>query len=147
LLLLAALSLALVLLLSYSTSCAPEASGIVLVPAYFYPTSGDFQRLLGVRAVRSVIVVLNVFNGPGDRFDSVYGWAIEELLNRGMIPIGYVYTSYSRRNISEVKEDIDRWFGFYPKIRGVFIDEVGGDTSYYADLYNYVKSSYDGIVV
>jgi len=147
LLTLAALSLALALLLSYSANHAPEASGIVLVPAYFYPTSGDFLGLLRVEAVRTVVVVLNVFNGPGDSFSSDYGWAVEVLLGRGMVPVGYVYTNYSRRSFEEVREDIDRWFKFYPRIRGVFIDEVGGGTSYYVDLYHYVKSRYGGVVV
>jgi len=144
---LVAFSAALALLFSYDNNSAPEASGIVLVPAYFYPASMHFQRLISVKPEKTIIVVLNVFNGPSSEFNDDYRRAVEELLSRGMIPVGYVYTKYTRRSISEVEGDIDKWFEFYSGIKGVFIDEVSGDTGYYAELYNYVKSKYDGIVV
>ncbi|RMH01391.1 MAG: hypothetical protein D6699_06870, partial [Aquificota bacterium] len=55
--------------------------------------------------------------------------------------LGYVATSYARKSLSLVVEDIDRWFSFYPNIDGIFLDEVSrGDYNYYSALYRHIKT-------
>ena len=56
--------------------------------------------------------------------------------------IGYVYTDHAQRSLPEVESDIDRYYLFYPGIRGVFFDEMSNDEAhkaYYRTLYDYVK--------
>jgi hypothetical protein len=123
---------------------------MILVPAYFYPTAGDFLKLLYSKPKKTVVVILNVNDGPGDMKNNDYEWAIEELINKGMLPVGYVYTNYGKRNIDLIKKDIDEWYKFYPRIRGVFLDEVSDNPNYieyYVNIYNYIKQKYEGLVI
>jgi hypothetical protein len=58
--------------------------------------------------------------------------------------IGYVYSSYATRAITEVKTDIDRYHSFYT-VDGIFVDEMTNDSdaahlAYYEDLYRYIKN-------
>jgi len=58
--------------------------------------------------------------------------------------IGYVYSSYARHPLTEVKQDIDKWINYYPKIQGIFIDEQASDgksVDYYSDLYKHIRKS------
>jgi len=90
---------------------------VILIPAYFHPLTSHFKRLISVKSSKPVIVILNVYNGPGSEVDPNYVQAVNELVDRGFIPIGYVYTNYGKRAIDVVKRDIDKWFEYYPNIK------------------------------
>jgi len=125
-------------------------NNITLIPAYFYPTEDDFLKLINAKTVRTQVIILNPDNGPSGIADDDYKDAIRRLLLKGKIPIGYVYTGYGRRDINDIKSDIDRWYKFYPNIRGIFLDEVSDNEEFialYATLYKFIRSKYRGMVV
>ncbi|WP_457568706.1 spherulation-specific family 4 protein [Desulfurobacterium sp.] len=119
----------------------------VIIPAYFYPTDSNWESVLSVSSNLSPLIILNpdAEGGPGSREDPLYTQLINQLNDRGFVPIGYVYTSYSSRPLYEVESDIKTWIELYPGIKGFFIDEVtnSNDTfsiNYYRDVFNFIKS-------
>ena len=127
-------------------SAVPDLGALgVLVPAYFYPTSGDYWSALNQAAVRvPLIAIMNPNNGPSTMVNPDYTSAVNALRNAGGRVIGYVYSSYAARPLSEVKADIDRYHAFYT-IDGFFIDEMTNDAdaahlAYYEALYQDIKA-------
>jgi hypothetical protein len=109
---------------------AQERTG-VLVPMYVYPANVQrnppYNRLIDVRRRYETVpmwVIVNPASGPGKRVDANYTRAIDRLRGAGCVVIGYVTTSYARRTQDEVKKDIDRWLEMYPRIHGIFFDEM-----------------------
>jgi hypothetical protein len=117
----------------------------ILVPAYFYPTSGGHWNSLNQAADRvPLVAIVNPNNGPSTSINSNYTSAINALRNAGGRVIGYVYSSYTARPLTEVKADIDRYLAFYT-IDGFFVDEMTNDTdaahlAYYEELHQYIKA-------
>lgn len=118
----------------------------LMVPAYFYPVGpGEkFWEMLIQAAPRAPIVVIaNPASGPGAQEDPNYTQMLDRVSRAEITVIGYVATSYAKRNLSEVKSDIDRWLRFYPQIKGILLDEQtsGADrVDYYADLGKYIRA-------
>jgi len=122
-------------------------SKILIIPAYFYDLN-KWDKIAKIEAKE--VVIVNPSNGPGSEIDDNYVNFIDELNSYKKIPIGYVYTKWANRDIDEVKQDIDAWLDFYPKIKGFFFDEVNTSKEafdYYKDLSNYVKSKGDYKIV
>jgi hypothetical protein len=69
-------------------------------------------------------VIVNPQSGPGEQVDGNYTKAIDRLRGAGCVVLGYVSTSYGKRTQDEVRADIDRWLAMYPRIQGVFFDEM-----------------------
>src|SRR5438874_13108496 len=117
----------------------------ILVPAYFSPAPGGYWSALNQAADRvPLIAIMNPNNGPATSVDSNYTSAVNALREAGGRVIGYVYTSYTARPLTEVKADIDRYHAFY-MIDGFFVDEMTNDSdaghlAYYEDLYQYIKA-------
>ncbi len=123
-----------------------ETRGLI-VPVYFYNLS-EWDRV--VDADIDEIAIINPSNGPGSSVDDNYVNFIKALVSKGKKPVGYVYTKWGSRDISEVKDDIDTWLSFYPQIKGFFVDEAatGVDKlSYYEELRDYIKSKGDFYIV
>lgn len=133
----------------------------IIVPAYFYPSlwntsSREYHYWVKLFDVASrlgpqLIVVVNPSNGPGDVVDPYYSKVIDELIDRRAIVLGYVYTKWGQRPIEEVLSDVDKWYTLYPKVAGIFVDEVTHDGSetvvnYYLAISRLVKSR-NGLVV
>jgi hypothetical protein len=124
----------------------------VLVPAYFDPAVGGPWDGLNLAAQRvPLIAIMNPNNGPSTSSSSEYRRATTALRNVGGRVIGYVYSSYTARAISEVKADIDRYDSFYT-IDGIFVDEMTNDSNpahvaYYEELYQYIKSKRSSYLV
>ena len=118
----------------------------IAVPAYFYPPSSLSAADYWYKVINTLkpgeIAIYNPSNGPGTSKNSNYQNVINQAKAKGVIPMGYVYTSYGARSAAAVKSDIDTHYNWYGTT-SIFLDEVSGSTSYisyYQDLYNYVKS-------
>lgn len=117
----------------------------MLVPAYFYPILGSPWPQLNAAAGRiPLIAIANPGSGPGTAVDANYTAVIDSLRASGGRVIGYVYSSYATRPLSQVIADIDLWTQFYA-IDGIFVDEMSNIADaaaldYYAAVFAYVKS-------
>ena len=130
--------------LRQSLKAGPAPLGI-MVPAYFYPTSGGYWNSLDFAAARvPLIAIMNPNNGPGIRQDTNYVRVLANLHQAGGKVTGYVHTDWGARSLREVKADIDLYLSFYV-VDGFFIDEMSSDKNttnlnYYATIYQYIKS-------
>src|SRR2546422_1906588 len=117
----------------------------ILVPAYFSPASAGYWGSLNQAADRvPLIAIMNPNNGPSMSVNRDYAGAVNALRNAGGRVIGYVYSSYTTRLLSDVKADIDRYHAFYT-IDGFFVDEMTNDSdashlAYYEELCQYIKA-------
>jgi hypothetical protein len=109
---------------------AVERTG-VLIPLYIYP--GDvlknpaYNRIIDLRRRFETVpmwVIVNPASGPGEKADANYTAAIARLRGAGCVVLGYVTTSYAKRRAAAVKKDIDAWLKLYPRVHGVFFDEM-----------------------
>jgi hypothetical protein len=103
----------------------------VLIPLYVYPaepeTNAAFNKVIEVKRKYPAIpmwVIVNPSSGPGRRVDPNYTRAINRLRGAGCVTLGYVTTSYAKRSIEEVQKDVAQWRKLYPKVLGIFFDEM-----------------------
>lgn len=88
--------------------------------------------------------IMNPGNGPGNSVDSNYISVVNSLRAAGGHVLGYVYTSYAARSLSQVLTDVDRYKSWY-NVDGIFVDEMANsglttNLDYYRDIYNHVKA-------
>lgn len=109
---------------------AQERTG-VLIPMYVYPgavgRNPHFTRLLDLKRRYETVpmwVIVNPASGPGTRVDPNYTRTIDRLLGAGCVVLGYVTTSYAKRAEAEVRAEVDRWLKLYPRVQGIFFDEM-----------------------
>jgi hypothetical protein len=87
---------------------------------------------------------MNPDNGPGASQAQAYVKALANLHQAGGTVVGYVYSSYATRPLTNVEADIDTYLSFYAE-DGFFIDEMTDDQNtnhlaYYAAIYQYIKA-------
>jgi Spherulation-specific family 4 len=104
-----------------------------IVPAYFRPHLHDDDDVSLWRKIAAVmkpgsIAVMNPASGPGAGEDE-YVQAIDlcHFYRRQLRVIGYVSTDYGRRPLSEVVADIEAYVAHYPRLDGVFLDELNNN--------------------
>jgi hypothetical protein len=109
---------------------AQQPSGL-LVPLYVYPgnvaNNPAFQRLIDLKRQYETVpvwVIVNPASGPGKKVDPNYTRAIDRLVGAGCVVIGYVTTSYAKRPAADVRADVDGWRTMYPRVHGIFFDEM-----------------------
>jgi hypothetical protein len=109
---------------------AHQGTGL-LIPLYQYPanihTNVAFNRVMESKRRFSTIpfwIILNPGTGPGQAVDANYTKAIDRLQGAGCVVLGYVSTEYGKRDAKQVVADLDRWQKLYPRIQGVFFDEM-----------------------
>jgi Spherulation-specific family 4 len=109
---------------------AQQRTGL-LVPLYVYPENvhknSTYNRLIEVKRQHETVpvwVIVNPASGPGERVDGNYAKAIDRLCGAGCVALGYVTTSYGKRAPPQVQKDIDQWLKMYPRIQGIFFDEM-----------------------
>src|SRR3954469_9580727 len=126
---------------------APSRSeGIaLLVPAYFAPSSGNWNQLATAAQRVPLIAIANIFNGPGNATPRAdYVQAMQAVRDAGGQVVGYVYSQYGARAADVVKADMLRWHELYP-LDGFFVDEMANTPNvalfdYYAGLTGYARS-------
>ncbi|HET6424117.1 MAG TPA: spherulation-specific family 4 protein [Planctomycetaceae bacterium] len=109
---------------------ANQPTGL-LIPLYIYPanihTNQEYNRLIDLKLTHPrvpVWAIVNPASGPGKEVDANYTKAIDRLRGAGIVTIGYVSTEYGKRDPNLVTKDLDIWQTLYPKIQGVFFDEM-----------------------
>jgi hypothetical protein len=126
----------------------PDADQRLLIPAYFYPRGSQWQEMceaLGERGIDAVIV-MNPASGPGTVRDPTYTTVIDDCLSKRQRVIGYIDTDYRKRKLALVKAEIEQFYALYPRIAGVFLDQVSNEPgravkTYYRKLYRHIKDS------
>ncbi len=107
----------------------------ILAPLYVNPASSlPWRTLAADHGVNSeMVVVVNPNSGPGLQAEPNYVGevfrAIPEDLVRRKVPVklrmlGYIAVQYGQKPIKNVRNEIQRWWKFYPQIDGVFVDEM-----------------------
>lgn len=123
----------------------------VLVPAYFYPSTGSDWTLLASSVAAlpglKVTAILNPSNGIFTNANSRYLAAGRDFVHAGGQLLGYVHTSYGsgERTLADIKTNIDRYLELYGRelISGIFLDEMsnkGSTLEFYQQLYRYIKA-------
>ncbi|KAI9374746.1 cell surface spherulin 4-like protein [Aspergillus egyptiacus] len=129
----------------------------VFVPLYVYPAAGAWDPLLNVISNHldvNFTVVVNPGSGPGPNPlpDGNYTREVPRLASHNNVRLlGYVATTYARRDISAVRKDIEA-YAAWPTIsadpnlavRGIFFDETpqqydAADLAYLRKLTSIVK--------
>ena len=128
----------------FATFVMHAASLGIMVPAYFDPSSGYWNPLDYAASRVPLIAIMNPYNGPGASRNQAYVAVLANLHQAGGKVIGYVYSSYASRSLTNVEADIDTYLSFYA-VDGFFIDEMTNDQdtnhlAYYAALYSYIKA-------
>lgn len=109
---------------------AQERPG-VLIPLYVYPTRAEatpaYARLIDAKRRFETVpfwVIINPASGPGKKVDPTYTRVIDRLRGAGCVLLAYVSTSYGKRPAADVQADIDTYRKFYPRLQGIFFDEM-----------------------
>ncbi|KAL4918811.1 Spherulation-specific family 4 [Aspergillus aurantiobrunneus] len=131
----------------------------VFVPLYVYPAPGAWDPLVNVISAHRDVnftVVVNPGSGPGPNPlpDGNYTREIPRLTSHDNVRVlGYVATTYARRNISLVRNDIETYAAWPttsadPKlaVRGIFFDETpqqydAENMAYLEDLTSIVRNT------
>ena len=69
-------------------------------------------------------VIVNPASGPGSDVDANYTRAIDRLIGAGCVVLGYLPTGYGKVPVRDVRRDMDAWRRMYPRVHGVFFDEM-----------------------
>ncbi|KAJ5306429.1 hypothetical protein N7508_005444 [Penicillium antarcticum] len=109
----------------------------VFVPLYVYPAPGAWTPLENVISTHPDVnftVVINPGNGPGPDSlpDANYTREIPNLSSYENVRLlGYVYTSYAKRNVSSIRKDIQTYADWPTNssnpnlaVQGIFFDET-----------------------
>ncbi|MFZ1608959.1 MAG: spherulation-specific family 4 protein [Rhodoferax sp.] len=123
----------------------------ILVPAYFYPSTGSAWNTLTTSAAANplvtIVAIMNPNNGIFTSADANFTRATTQFVAAGGKVLGYVYTGYGKggRSIADIKLNIDRYLQLYgrERISGFFLDEMASETQrldFYREIYSYIKS-------
>lgn len=143
--------------MSYNTSTiaaacsSPPVAPTFFIPLYIYPDWYDGPGYAWLQLVNaananptvSMIVTINPNSGPGTALNSDFTHGLADLNKAPNITvIGYTYTDYAARPISQVQADILAYRTWYPQVRGIMLDQmsnVSGNEPYYSQLTSFAK--------
>lgn len=146
------------------------ASTGILMPLYCAPYSNDssncadgdtysWQPVYSAHKAHPKVPFFAIYNpasGPGSAYPTCDGTrtdddnrGIANLTSSGIPVLGYVDTNFTRTPYSTAVENITAWVACYPKISGIFFDEMNYPTSgvttsneiYYQNLTSYAKNT------
>ena len=120
----------------------------VIATTYTYPDGKNpfWNDVLTLGKDKVPYVLINPNNGAGKKVEVNYAAQIKKNKEAGIKNIAYIPITYQKRNIKEVKAEVDKYFEFYGKdsINGFFFDEIATSTpqqvSYMKEVFEYVKS-------
>ncbi len=95
------------------------------IPTYARPNEELPIAIILAGGSKVYVSVINPSNGPGTSFDQAYSDYIDDLEAVGVRAHMYVFSSFGGRPIADVKADISTAYAFYPKLKGIFQDEIG----------------------
>jgi hypothetical protein len=120
----------------------------ILMPLYSYPNWYEPESYIWSKIAESarqvpITAIINPNNGPGNAPPNRdYERGIKDLKSGGVTILGYVHTNYGKRNIAEVKADIDVYANHF-QLDGIFLDEAASgidEVDYYQEIYRYIKT-------
>lgn len=123
-----------------------------IIPLYLFPGTHPqvWQRVLDYKAVNKnidMVVIANPDNGDFTKVSHSYLKIIKDMNSTGIRVLGYIHTSYGKRDINDVEANIDSWTQFYKDagVSGIFFDEAPSKNeknyiNYYKELYSYAKA-------
>jgi Spherulation-specific family 4 len=120
----------------------------ILIPLYSYPTwykpeTYVWPKIATAARQVSITAIINPNNGPGNAPPNRdYQRGIKDLKRGGVTILGYVATNYGKRNIAQVKSDIDVYVTHF-QLDGIFLDEAASAADklgYYQEVYQYIKA-------
>jgi hypothetical protein len=123
----------------------------ILIPLYIYPGPkwGEVAGIARANPKVPIVAIINPDSGPGTRIDPNYSAGISGLKSAGVTVLGYTWTGYASRDLSDVKSSIRAYKDWYD-VDGIFLDEmsnVPGKEAYYSVLDDYVRSLGLGITI
>ncbi|RSH76795.1 uncharacterized protein EHS24_005373 [Apiotrichum porosum] len=122
-----------------SVSNLAPAPPALVVPVYMYPAEGAWSPLFAAARAHpnlTLMCIINPGNGPGpERLpDASYKSALEQLCALPNVqPLGYVHCTYGKRDVEDIKADIDKYAAWETqsgqafRLDGVFVDEAPSD--------------------
>ncbi|KAL4870852.1 hypothetical protein BDV12DRAFT_45013 [Aspergillus spectabilis] len=131
----------------------------VFVPLYVYPAPGAWDPLVNVVSAHPDVnftIVVNPGSGPGPNAlpDGNYTSEVPKLAAHDNVRLlGYVHTTYAKRNISLVRRDIETYAAWPTNsadpnlaVRGIFFDETpqrydADDFAYLEELTSVVRNT------
>jgi hypothetical protein len=134
------------LTLAAPASSAPPLAQTLAVPSYWYPstaTGAPWPRAL-LAAPPVDLVIINPDSGPGAARDAAYAAQVARAhaTSPTLSVLGYVHTSYGRRDPATVHAEVAKYFAWYA-VDGIFVDEAAtgaADAPYYAALAAFIRA-------
>jgi Spherulation-specific family 4 len=129
----------------------PNPETGILIPLYIYPGPkwGEVAGIARANPKVPIVAIINPDSGPGTRVDPSYSAGISGLKSAGVTVLGYTWTGYASRDVSDVKSSIRAYKDWYD-VDGIFLDEmsnVPGKEAYYSVLDDYIRSLGLGITI
>ena len=115
----------------------------IIFPGYVYPGRKWDQMIEKESEDSHITQIANPHNGPSTQVNEDYRKYITKAIDAGMDVVGYVATGYGKRIIKDIRTDVDRWYQFYPNIKGIFFDEASNKLEFvehYRELCDYARS-------
>jgi hypothetical protein len=134
---------------SLPSPMAIRGSQRLLIPAYFRPTGTRWQDTCNAinNHLVTAVLIMNPESGPATADHEMYEnyvSAMDACQGRQQTVIGYVPTDHADDiPLESAKADIDTYYDLFPRIRGIFFDEMSNKPErkpYYRELYTHVKA-------
>lgn len=122
------------------------------IPAYFYPTLGEWATLTTFPN-QPAVMIANPASGPGTSVNSDYTTWIGTAVHSGIQILGYVNLQYATRTLGTSSDtatsgtvlgDINGWLALYPNITGIFFDlsptDAGANLTFTQSAISYARS-------
>ncbi len=120
----------------------------ILIPLYIYPNWYERDKYIWKQVASAgkkvpIVAIINPNNGPDSKSPNVdYQQGLKDLHQSGVKIVGYVHSSYGKRDLSLVKADIDLYLKYF-NVDGIFVDETASSKDkleYYHQIYQHIKS-------
>jgi Spherulation-specific family 4 len=121
----------------------------ILLPLYIYPNWYDKSKYAWKQVITAakkvpIVAIINPNSGPNNAPPNTdYQQGIKDLHQAGVKILGYIPSSYAKRDLQAVKADIDLYTKYF-QVDGIFIDEAASSidkSKYYRQIYQYIKST------